>query len=37
MNQFMTRRNQIELFVSFKAARRLKCLQYDPYIYDVVY
>ena len=36
MNQFMRRRNQIEFFVRFKADRRLKCLQYDPYVYHVV-
>ena len=31
------RRNQIEFFIRFKADRSLKCLQYDPYVYDVVY
>ena len=37
MNQFMGRRNQIEFFVRFKTDRGLKCLQYDPYAYHVVY
>ena len=37
MNQFMGRRNQIEIFVRFKADRSLKCSQYDPYVYDFVY
>ena len=36
-NQFMRRLNQIEMFVRSKADRCLKCLQYDPYIYHVVY
>ena len=31
MNQLMGRRNQIELFVRFKADRSLQYLQYDPY------
>ena len=35
--QFMRRRNQIEIFVRFKADRSLQCLQYDPYVYHVVY
>ena len=34
MIQFMGRHNQI---VHFKADRSLKCLQYDPYVYHVVY
>ena len=37
MNQFMGRRNQIHIFVPFKADRSLTCLQYDPYVYHVVY
>ena len=37
MNQFIRRRNQIEFFVRFKADRSLKCLHYDPYVYDIVY
>ena len=37
MNQFMGQRNQIEFFVRFKADISLKCLQYDPYVYHVVY
>ena len=37
MYQFMGRRNQIEFFVRFKADRSLKCVQYDPYVYHVVY
>ena len=37
MIQFMGRRNQIEFFVRFKADRSLKYLQYDPYVYHVVY
>ena len=37
MHQFMRRRNQIEFFVRFKADRSLKCLQYVPYVYHVVY
>ena len=37
MNQLMGRRNQIEFFVLFKADRSLQCLQYDPYVYHVVY
>ena len=37
MNQFMGRHNQIECFVRFKADRSLKCVQYDPYVYHVVY
>ena len=37
MSQFMRRRKQIKYFVFFKADTSLKCLQYDPYIYDVVY
>ena len=37
MNQFMRRRNQIKFFVRFKADRSLKCLQYDPYVYHVIY
>ena len=37
MNQFMGRRNQIKFFVRFKADRSLKCLQYDPYVYHVVF
>ena len=36
MTQFMRRRNHIEFFVRFKTDRSLKCLQYDPYVYDVV-
>ena len=36
MNHFK-RRNQIELCVRFKADRSLKCLQYDPYVYHVIY
>ena len=35
--QFMRRRNQIEFFVHFKADKSLKCLQYGPYVYHVVY
>ena len=37
MIQFMGCLNQIEFFVRFKADRSLKCLQYDPYVYHVVY
>ena len=37
MNQFMERRNQIEFSVRFKTDRSLKYLQYDPYVYHVVY
>ena len=37
MNLFLGRRNQIEFFVRFKAHRSLKCVQYDPYLYHVVY
>ena len=36
-NQFMKRCNQIEICIRFKADRSLKCLQYDPYVYHVVY
>ena len=36
MNQFMGHRNQIELFVRFKADRSQRCLQYT-YVYHVVY
>ena len=32
MNQFMGRRNHIDLFVRCKADTSLKCLQYDPYV-----
>ena len=37
MNQFIGHRSQIEFFVRFKADRSLQCLQYDPYVYHVVY
>ena len=37
MNQVIGHRNQIEFFVRLKADRSLKCSQYDPYVYDVVY
>ena len=37
MIQFMRRRNRIEFFVRFRADRSLKYLQYDPYVYHVVY
>ena len=33
MNQFIGHHSQIEFFVSFKADRILKYLQYDPYVY----
>ena len=36
MTQFIGHRNQIEIFVHFKADRSLKCSLYDPYVYDVV-
>ena len=36
-NQFMRRRNQINVFVRFKANRSMECLQYYPYVYHVVY
>ena len=36
-NQFMRRRNQIEVFVRFKTDRSLKYFKYDPYVYQVVY
>ena len=37
MIQFMRCRNQIDFFVRIKANRGLQCLQYDPYVYHVVY
>ena len=37
MNQFMRHRKHIEFFVRFKDDRSLKYLQYDPYVYHVVY
>ena len=37
MNQFMRRLIKIKKIVRFKADRSLKCLQYDPYVYDVAY
>ena len=35
MIQFMG--NQIKFFARFKADRSLKYLQYDPYVYHIVY
>ena len=36
-NQFMRCRNQNDFFVRFKADKGLKCLQYEPYVYRVIY